>query len=208
MKIRRLFGLILPLLVSAASLIAHPHVGVEITLQPETANGVLDGIAVTWVFDAEAYSREVFDGYDPDGDRVLDTDEIERLRVQAFQNVEDYGYFLFLSSGNEAIASPSAERFQAKLTDEKIIYSFYLPYRYRYEVSPSSRLKHFTFTLKDPSGFMEVKLSELKLYEQSGVNRTATYFVSERWEQFTFRHAANYASEMLVWDIQYFPLRS
>ena len=59
---------------------AHPHVGIDVVLEPLAAEGVLVGVEVTWIFEREAYNYEITDDYDRDGNEVLDEAEVERLR--------------------------------------------------------------------------------------------------------------------------------
>jgi ABC-type uncharacterized transport system substrate-binding protein len=205
---RKISVILLLFLIGRITVVAHPHIGVDLVIKPETANGMLEGVDVTWIFDREAFSRQIISDYDPDGNDILDNNEIEQIKIRAFDNIEQYNYFLFLRSGKDTVESPTAENFRAELSMDHITYKFYLPYRQRYEISPTSRLKYFTFTLKDPTGFISVNLSDFNPISLSGNNPSATYSISDRWEQFTFDHGSSYTSEMHVKDILFFPTRS
>jgi ABC-type uncharacterized transport system substrate-binding protein len=194
-------------LTGAIPLAAHPHSGIDIKMEPVTENGMLEGVRVEWVFDRLEYAREMLEDYDLDSDQVLDTTEVERLRVLAFENAKDFSYFLYLSLGNDLIETPPAKNFDAKLSTEHIYYSFYLPYRLDYEVSPQDRIKHITFSLKDPTGFFELRILEFRPVYLSGGSSDMVYITNERWEKFTFNHEVDYVGELLVRDIILFPGR-
>ena len=116
--------------------------------------------------------------YDPDGNDILDLGEVERLRALAFEGVKDFSYFLYVGYGSDSVASPTAEGFHAVLSEEHISYSFSLPYRLQYLLSPLSRIKHLTFTLKDPTGYFEVNLSAFRPLFSSCDGSTATFLVT------------------------------
>lgn len=203
----RILILLVNISIAVTVVVAHPHIGVDVTLQPETENGVLEGVLVTWAFDLEAYSIEMLADYDLDNNGTINAKEEERIRTLAFENVENYSYFLFVGTNDGIMESPTAESFQVTLAPKEISYRFYLPYRQRFEVSSDDRLKSFTFTLKDPTGFMSVSLSEFTPISLSGGSRPATYLVTERVEQFTFAHDTMLTGEMIVKDILFFPTR-
>jgi ABC-type uncharacterized transport system substrate-binding protein len=203
--IMRRFYCVLLFVFATTAVFSHPHIGIDVAIEAHTNDGILEGIEVTWLFDKAAYAREILADYDPDGNDVLSKHEIERLRLEAFDAVYNHSYFLFLMADDAEVITPEAERFSAQLSGDHLVYTFFLPYNYRYEVSSDSRLKRFTFTLKDPTGYMEVKLSQFDASSPS--QNISIYQVYERWEEFLFVHGEAYSSEMLVQDILFFPPR-
>ena len=194
--------------VCTSSIIGHPHISVDVLLQPEYEDGILEGVEVSWVFDRDAYSGEVKEDFDLDENEILDAVEIERIRSSAFENLGSYSYFLFLRVGDEPVNSLAAERFTAELTAERITYNFYLRYRQRFEVSQQTRLKVLYFALKDPTGFTDLNLVDFQPISLSGnLTTPPKYFVTTRWETFSFRHDNTYKSDMLVTDVRFFPTR-
>ena len=204
---KRIFAGVITLLSCGLSFVtAHPHVAIDVILEPVTANGLLDGVQVTWLFELHAYTMEIFDNYDRDSDGNLNADEIENIKDRAFDNLIEHDYFLRLRSGDVDIEPRDVKRFSAVLTEKSMEYHFYLPYDFRYETSPNSRLKKLMFTIQDPTGFVTLNLKEFR--PPADETRGASFIVAERLEQFTFRHDRRYDSEMLVYDIRFYPSRS
>lgn len=97
------------LAVLPVPLAAHPHVFVEATVEIVAEAGAVTGIRLTWVYDdffSFVLTSEL--GLDPDGDMVLQPDELQALSDFVLDWPADFGGDLHVTSaaGQAALAAP------------------------------------------------------------------------------------------------------
>ena len=130
MRLRRLLVLAL-LLVAPASLLAHPHVWVDVASEVVfDDDGRITAIRHHWLFD-EAFSVYALQGLDVDRDGAYSPAELEPLARENVESLSEFGFFTFLSVGD----------YQA---------GFAAPVDYALELNGGRLLLHFTLPLAQP----------------------------------------------------------
>jgi ABC-type uncharacterized transport system substrate-binding protein len=89
--------------------------------------GVLKGITFHWKFDA-MFSSMILTDYKPDTDGQYGATGISAIKANAFDNLENYHYFLALFLGDKPLPKFRIEKFTPSVIDEKrLVYSFFVP---------------------------------------------------------------------------------
>jgi ABC-type uncharacterized transport system substrate-binding protein len=109
------------------SLLSHPHVFIDYTVNFVFDQNGLAGIETKWIFD-EMYSSMLIQDYDVDKDGRFSNSEIITTKQDAFSNLENYNYFIYLSINSENFKVESIENFSVDVYDNKVIYSFSIPW--------------------------------------------------------------------------------
>ncbi len=105
---------------------AHPHIWAQTQLEFDFDGETCMGFWVTWDFD-KMFSLSIIQVVDADGNGSLDKNEIEKLYHYAFENLENYGYFVLLRVGEKRFAPKRVERFNAWIRDGVLTYRFFVP---------------------------------------------------------------------------------
>ena len=108
------------------SLLSHPHVFIDYTVNFVFEQNELVGIKTRWIFD-EMYSSILIQDYDADKDGRFSDREIITIKQDAFSNLENYNYFVYLSISSKNFKVKSIENFSVDVYDNKVIYSFFIP---------------------------------------------------------------------------------
>jgi ABC-type uncharacterized transport system substrate-binding protein len=89
--------------------------------------GALQGITFRWTFD-DMFSAMILADYDPAHTRQFDAARAKALKAGAFDNLENYHYFVAISVGRTPVRRFSIERFTPSVTDNgRLVYSFFIP---------------------------------------------------------------------------------
>ncbi len=109
------------------SLLSHPHVFIDYTVNFVFDQNGLAGIETEWIFD-EMYSSILIQDYDVDKDGRFSKNEIITTKQDAFSNLENYNYFVYLTNNSQCFEVKSVENFSVNVYDNKVIYSFFIPW--------------------------------------------------------------------------------
>ncbi len=114
-------------LLIPCSLLSHPHVFIDYTVNFVFDQNGLAGIEAKWIFD-EMYSSMLIQDYDEDKDGRFSNSEIITTKQDAFSNLENYNYFIYLSINSKNFKVKSIKNFSVDVYDNKVIYSFFIPW--------------------------------------------------------------------------------
>lgn len=119
--------LVLLLAAAAPPCDAHPHVFVSNRMTVLFDQGALQGITFQWTFD-DMFSAMILADYDPAHTHQFDAARTKELKAGAFDNLENYHYFVAISIGKTPVRRLSIERFAPSVTDKgRLVYSFFIP---------------------------------------------------------------------------------
>jgi ABC-type uncharacterized transport system substrate-binding protein len=125
---RRFFpALLIFLAVGVLPAFSHPHVFVNNRMTVTFDADALQGIAFTWTFD-DMFSNMILSDYDPKHTGHFDAAQVKALKQGAFDNLENYHYFVALAVGKKPVSHFRIDRFTPSVTAEnKLVYSFFIP---------------------------------------------------------------------------------
>jgi len=115
------------ILLPAVGAYAHPHVFINSRVAVDFQGDTLSRISVEWTFD-ELFSQMVISDYDKGKKGSFTEAEAAALKRGAFDNLKNFHYFLALGIEGKAVALPPIRDFKPSIRDEKLVYSFYLPF--------------------------------------------------------------------------------
>jgi ABC-type uncharacterized transport system substrate-binding protein len=115
------------LVVGALPAFAHPHVFINNKMVVVFDGGALHGISFQWTFD-EMFSNMILADYDPKHSGQFSPAQIKAVKEGAFDNLENYHYFVAMTIGAKPVAHFKIERFMPSVTEKKkLVYSFFIP---------------------------------------------------------------------------------
>jgi ABC-type uncharacterized transport system substrate-binding protein len=124
---RALLILGLSLGMAATPVFAHPHVFINNKTTVIFDGGELQGISFAWTFD-EMFSNMILTDYDPKHTGQFDASQLKALKAGAFDNLENYHYFIAMVVGKKAVDHLKIEQFSPSVADQtKLVYSFFIP---------------------------------------------------------------------------------
>jgi len=136
---------------------AHPHVFVNNRTTVVFDQGMLQGINFTWTFD-EMFSNMILSDYDPSHTFQFDAARTKALKAGAFDNLENYHYFIAIIVGKKALAHFTIEQFSPSVADQtRLVYSFFIPLKI--PVEPAE--KSVRLTVYDDSYYVAFDLLHL-----------------------------------------------
>lgn len=107
--------------------VAHPHVFINNTMTMVFDGGTLKGITFRWKFD-EMFSATLLASFKPDAGGTYTPKDIAAIKSFAFDNLENYHYFLAFFIGNSPVKKIRIEQFTPTVVDGKtVVYSFFVP---------------------------------------------------------------------------------
>lgn len=112
--------------VTAHAAFSHPHVFIDTEVKVELDDKGLKGIGLSWFFD-EFFSSWIIDEFDADKDGAFSEEEQRNIYEQAFTNLEHYGYFTRIFAAGQEVPVTRVERFSARIEQDRIVYSFFIP---------------------------------------------------------------------------------
>lgn len=108
------------------SLLSHPHVFIDYTVNFVFDQNGLTGIETKWIFD-EMYSSMLIQDYDVDKDGRFSNSEIITTKQDAFSNLENYNYFIYITIDNKCFEVKYVENFSVNVCDNRVVYRFFIP---------------------------------------------------------------------------------
>lgn len=105
----------------------HPHVFMDTRIEVSFDERGLAGFWVTWRFD-RAFTGSILLDFDRDKNGRLSAAEVAEIEANAFSNLVNYNYFVYVRS-SDGLHRPSGVReFNAYMEGERIHYRFFVPY--------------------------------------------------------------------------------
>lgn len=155
---RSLAGLSLLLFVGIFPALAHPHVFINNKMTVLFEAGALQGISFQWTFD-DMFSNMMLSDYDPKHTGQFDAARIKALKEGAFDNLENYHYFVAMTIGTKPVTHFKIERFTPSVTGtNKLVYSFFIPLR----VAVQAKEQSIRLTVYDDTYFVAFDLLHLE----------------------------------------------
>lgn len=133
-------------------LFGHPHIMLKTSLEIEYSNSVSDGIWVEWEFD-RFFSISIINDFDLDKNGSFDSNEVKDIEENAFSNLKNYGYFIYLRSDEKRFNPDRISNFSARFSGEKLYYRFFIPL-------DGSSFKDFYVSVFDPTYYSAVDYVE------------------------------------------------
>ncbi len=118
-----LFAVSCTLLSGMSVAVANPDVWVRVGMTYKFEPGGVSGIAYEWSFD-EFFSSSMLAAFDADGNGALESEEVARLKEQAFDPLAESGYFVHLWEGGERRQDFAIESFAAGIDGARLVYRF------------------------------------------------------------------------------------
>ena len=121
-------GLVLVLFTAAAlPVLAHPHVFINNKMTLVFDGGTLKGITFRWKFD-EMFSATLLASFKPDADGNYTEKATASIKSFAFDNLENYHYFLAFFIGKSPLKKIQIKQFTPSVVGGKtVVYSFFVP---------------------------------------------------------------------------------
>ncbi len=114
-------------LLASVGCMAHPHVFVNNRMTVQFSDGKLQGISFTWTFD-QLFSNMILADYDPKRTGEFTPAQAKAVKEGAFDNLENYHYFIALAVGKKPLTRLTIQRFTPSVTtDHRLVYSFFMP---------------------------------------------------------------------------------
>lgn len=161
----RPWALIVALTVTMAAAEAHanPDVWVETTITVAFDEQRVSRLEFSWAFD-DFYSARAIQTYDLDGDGTLNSQEVRKLRTEAFDPLSPADYFIHVWSGEEKHEGHGVDRFAARIEEKRLVYEVALT------LSPplDPKLKPVTVSLFDPEVVVDFNFADSAFLLVSG----------------------------------------
>jgi ABC-type uncharacterized transport system substrate-binding protein len=106
---------------------SHPHVFMDTRIEVAYDDEGVSGFWITWRFD-KVFTAGILMDFDRDKDERLTPDEVAQVEANAFSNLVNYNYFVYIRS-SRGLHRPSAVReFTAYMEQGRVHYRFFVPY--------------------------------------------------------------------------------
>lgn len=121
---------VLSLLIAVAATTAaaaHPHVFINNTMTLLFDGGMLKGMTFRWAFD-DMFSEMILTDFKPGVDGNFSSSVTGQIKSGAFDNLENYHYFLAFFVGKKPLKKIRIEQFRPSVVEGKqLVYSFFVP---------------------------------------------------------------------------------
>ncbi len=142
--------ILLLILINLGPLTAHPHMKLIPRLDFDFNGKSCEGFWVEWGFD-DYFSASIIFDYDRDKNGSFSEEEIQMIHDEAFINLKNYGYFVYLSKGDRKFHPEDVTDFTAWQENKKIFYKFYV------SLEGLAMGDNFRVSIFDPSYFCSVE---------------------------------------------------
>ena len=129
---------------------AHPHLWIDAAATVLFDKDRVVGIRFQWIFD-EFFSAGVIGEFDKNKNKTFDAEEIEPLRVGAFEGTKEVGFFTdIIINDTEKFEIQTTTDFAARIEKGVVVYDFTVPFP-----APIDPTK-LTFSVYDMSYFVDI----------------------------------------------------
>ncbi len=106
---------------------AHPHIWIENQVEVRVNGNRIEAVRVEWTFDPFFSQSVLVDIGQPQGGG-LSSSQVEQIRLNAFENLRNFGYFTYIRINGKEHPVRRVERFNARVNDDiTLVYSFEIP---------------------------------------------------------------------------------
>jgi len=163
---------------------AHPHIWVESSIAVVLNKNENYQIKVSWIFD-EMFSNIIFEDYDLDKNKVFDEGERKLIEKEAFSNLINYDYYLYLFVNNVPQKIAYSD-FEISVDNKKVVYDFTVPFRLK-----SPRVKNVILIANfDKEIFTDIVVRETPLVVNTkGLNCSLEQMENYEYEENLFPQA-------------------
>jgi ABC-type uncharacterized transport system substrate-binding protein len=113
--------------VAALAAFAHPHVFINNRMTVTFDGGALKGMTFRWVFD-DMFSEMILTDFKPKKDGSFSAGQTAHIKSAAFDNLENYHYFLMFYIDGKRLRKIRIEQFTPSVIQGgKLVYSFFVP---------------------------------------------------------------------------------
>jgi ABC-type uncharacterized transport system substrate-binding protein len=105
---------------------AHPHLWIDVAGTIQFDHDKVTGIRFKWTFD-EFFSAGVIGEFDKNKNKNFDADEIEPLRINAFEGTKEVGFFTDIQINDEKLDIDTTRDFTARVEKGVAVYEFTVP---------------------------------------------------------------------------------
>jgi ABC-type uncharacterized transport system substrate-binding protein len=155
---RFLIRLSLLLFVGSFPALAHPHVFINNKMNVLFEAGMLQGISFQWTFD-DMFSNMILSDYDPMHTGQFDAARVKAVKQGAFDNLENYHYFVAMTIGARPVSHFTIQRFMPSVTEtQKLVYSFFIPLK----IAVQAKEQSVRLTVYDDTYFVAFDLLHLE----------------------------------------------
>ena len=123
---KRYLFLILLFTIPLGSIFGHPHMFIDSRVTFQFDDTGLTGYRVTWWFDG-GFTAMILADYDRDHNMEFSAPEITDIEQNAFSNLENYGYFMYISLDGVPLPAETPTDFTAYLEGKRLVYEFFVP---------------------------------------------------------------------------------
>ena len=109
--------------LGAPGALANPDVWVKAGMTYRFEDGKITAITFAWRFD-EYFSSRTIKSYDADQSGVLEANEVEHLRGEAFDPLKKFGYYVHIWVAGEKRVNPKIQDFDARIDGAHLVYRF------------------------------------------------------------------------------------
>ena len=125
--INRLFLSFLLFFSLTAFVFSHPHTFIDSVIECEFNESGISGFWINWSFDS-VFAASIIMDFDRDRNKVFSKSEIEDIRKNAFSNLENFNYFIYITENRKTIRPVTVTVFSASIVEKDIFYRFFVPY--------------------------------------------------------------------------------
>ena len=155
--------------------VSHPHVFMTNRLVFVFDDAGLAGVRVKWSFD-EFFSSMISTDYDINKNGVLEKNEINTIKKEAFSYLAEYEYFTFIKIDGKPFDVKYVQNFSASLAETRLFYDFFIPCH----VKASASCKKITICQYDSTYYSVIFFSKnLPVSIQGGSGFEKKYTIAE-----------------------------
>lgn len=105
---------------------AHPHMFIDSRVTFKFNETGLEGYWVAWWFDG-GFTAMILTDYDIDRDQHFSPAEVRDIEQNAFSNLQNYDYFMFVKIDGVYLPITTPVYFNAYLDGMRLVYEFFIP---------------------------------------------------------------------------------
>ncbi len=157
---------------------SHPHMFIDCKVDFSFSENSLEGFFITWYFD-DYFASSILMDFDLDKNLYLDKDEIIDIRDNAFINLKNYNFYLYVFDGVKNSTISKVSNFSANWENNKLSYKFFVPYK----VNISSKKSEVRVACYDKVFFCDIMfLEKAPISYSAPKNISVKYFVQQNTE--------------------------
>ncbi|MDX9800312.1 MAG: DUF1007 family protein [Spirochaetia bacterium] len=140
-----------------ASLFSHPHTFIDSVVECEFNESGISGFWINWSFDP-MFATSIIMDFDRDKNGVFSKSEIKDIRENAFSNLENFNYFIYITENRKTRRPITVTNFSASIVEDDIIYRFFVPYN----SSAADKQNSVIIAIYDETFFCDISIKSVK----------------------------------------------